>query len=1757
MNKSYLIIALLSVCLLASVTLTAQTFIQIGSATTHNGAATDDPTPYGTYYKNFRQQYLYTASEIRAAGGRAGNITSLGFYIFSLNGITAVPSYTIRLKHTTQNVLSTTFETGTYTQVWRQLTYAPTNTAWVIHTLDTPFAWDGTSNLLIDIVTTMAAIRAENASVNYTATSIFNYSSLRFQSNIEAAINATTGVRSLLRANLKMVIYSPPEPADYVGPGNGGTAFCNTSLRWSPNGGPITGYKLYLGTDGEGTSTPTNIVNGTNLGNVTSYSPSPWLPVNATYYWKIVPFNSSGDAPGCPIWSFTTVPLSGNINVGLGSPLSTLTSAIELLNFSGVAASGVNFKLADQNFAEITPAITASGTEAGRIVFEPITESANPLLNLTSVTGASYGIKLDGADYVTIDDIDVTGPNTIQYGYWLTGGATHNNIQNCTISLRYNASPENSAIYSFGANDYCLYAGNIIDSDTYYDIRLDGDSVNNNSHNMITGNYIPGAGRTAIQLKYTTDTDIAGNNITIMAGCTKDFQGIWVYDACNDIEIFSNIIAGTSTQLVYGIYISSGVCSVHHNTLNGLHSTFTDGVTGIRAQAGNAQIYSNYISNLDYTGTLAYRATGIYLGGINNDAFNNMIYGIGNPNGTISPQIYGIMAYSWAGSYICNNTIYLNAEGTVADFSSAGIFLGPSTDIHLQSNIVVNLSIPGSAGFTSALYSPSGTLSILGSETDKNIYYCGTPDATHLIGKFNSVDYSTLAEYKAAAGTVDQGSYTELTPFLSMTDPIDVHIDLTAYTIAEGNAIPQSWLASDIDGDPRNAETPDIGADEGEFLSADCDPTTALLPLDTTNALCNVTLNWNPATGYVTGYKLYLGTDGEGTSTPTNLVNGEILGNVTIYIPPSYLPVYATYYWMIVPYNPLYEAEGCPIWRFQAIPLSGTLYIGPGLDFLDFTTAISVLNFGGTYPGSGVTFKVDGMVFAETPPFITCSGTETGRIVFEASSGADNPVLSIAAGTRSYGFKLQGADYVTFDNIDVLGTNELTYGYLLTDAATHNIIQNCTITIPYNGATENCAVYSTGYNDDCSYLNNIINGNTFNGMVIEGGTSHTLNNLIQGNQFTQATRHAILLEYTTDTVVAQNQITIAPGNNLYFLGIHVLNTCAETEIWGNTITGTNAGPTEGMSLWGSCNVHNNDIINLQSTYDGYLYGINCWDGNKQINANRIYNLTRIVSTTYPTYGIFLNGGTNNYVSNNMISSLTNPYGTVAPQVEGMYISTSMPSFICNNTIDLYAPGTASNYSVVGMQLSLSAHFIMQNNIIVVYGLPGSSGFVSALYSSTGSISILSAGSDRNIYYGGTPDYRHFIAKFNGVSYPTLAEYKTAAATVDQGSYSEIPPIESESNLHLYYDPMNDTYVEGGGIPIAWLTQDYDGDARDTFTPDIGADEAHTNPYTPGAPVLLTPADSSTEFAPGTPLTWKANTSGGVPSGYAVHFGTSNPLPLVGTVEALSFLPTVAFGTTYSWYVTGANESGQTNSATWSFTTVDDPTIVSLPHSQNFDSVTAPVIPYGWVGYKSIPSMTISTVSSTFQTSPNCIYMYNSNNTIGVLQLVSPLVTVPMHSFIVNFYARASANGQTIKVGTTDLADGSGAFTEIASLSLTTSFAQYSVPFAGYSGPDQYICFQHGMGVAMRVIYLDTVYLEEAQIAAPQNVRAVYSGGVCSLQWDTVEGAVAYMVYGSLDPYADPPWSYIGTVAAPETEYPLTITEPFRFYYVTAWNGARR
>ena len=111
---------------------------------TIGGGGTTFYFPFLTYYQDSRSTVLYTAAELK--GGRRIGALALN--------VTTPPSgtltrWTIRMKHTAQSTVASTFDNTGWTTVYQRNESIPA-TGWATFTFTTPFDYNGTDNLLID-----------------------------------------------------------------------------------------------------------------------------------------------------------------------------------------------------------------------------------------------------------------------------------------------------------------------------------------------------------------------------------------------------------------------------------------------------------------------------------------------------------------------------------------------------------------------------------------------------------------------------------------------------------------------------------------------------------------------------------------------------------------------------------------------------------------------------------------------------------------------------------------------------------------------------------------------------------------------------------------------------------------------------------------------------------------------------------------------------------------------------------------------------------------------------------------------------------------------------------------------------------------------------------------------------------------------------------------------------------------------------------------------------------------------------------------------------------------------------------------------------------------------------------------------------------------------------------------------------------------------------------------------------------------------
>jgi len=154
----------------------------------------------------------------------------------------------------------------------------------------------------------------------------------------------------------------------------------------------------------------------------------------------------------------------------------------------------------------------------------------------------------------------------------------------------------------------------------------------------------------------------------------------------------------------------------------------------------------------------------------------------------------------------------------------------------------------------------------------------------------------------------------------------------------------------------------------------------------------------------------------------------------------------------------------------------------------------------------------------------------------------------------------------------------------------------------------------------------------------------------------------------------------------------------------------------------------------------------------------------------------------------------------------------------------------------------------------------------------------------------------------------------------------------------------------------------------------------------------------------------------------------------------------------------------------------DPTMGVIPYNQNFDTVTAPVLPLDWQKI-TLGSATVTTVTNSPFSAPNCVLLNNSTSVQGPYLIAPPVpVTVPVNTLRVRFRAKA-ASGFSLNLGVMSNPLNPDSFTPVQNLMLASQWTEYMVDMRTYSGTGQYLAFRHNQGGNNRSIYIDNVVVE--------------------------------------------------------------------------------
>lgn len=197
----------LSTGILITALLSAQNFTDIGTGTLVNGG-NQYPAPYGNDWPGARHQMLIRADEMVAAGMIPGDIVSVAFNVVNPAGA-VLEGFTVSIGNTAASEMTEAWEQG-LTPVWGPLDHTDVG-GWNTHTFDTPFTWDGSSNIIVQ-----TCFRSQNTSTNaqmfQTATTWASTTARNTQNTNVCTANTGTLVTYDQRPNIRFGWVPDPDP---------------------------------------------------------------------------------------------------------------------------------------------------------------------------------------------------------------------------------------------------------------------------------------------------------------------------------------------------------------------------------------------------------------------------------------------------------------------------------------------------------------------------------------------------------------------------------------------------------------------------------------------------------------------------------------------------------------------------------------------------------------------------------------------------------------------------------------------------------------------------------------------------------------------------------------------------------------------------------------------------------------------------------------------------------------------------------------------------------------------------------------------------------------------------------------------------------------------------------------------------------------------------------------------------------------------------------------------------------------------------------------------------------------------------------------------------------------------------------------------------------------------------------------------------------------------------------------------------------
>lgn len=611
--------------------------------------ATGYPSPYNPNKKYVKEQYLYLAEDLIAAGHGAGPISSLAFYLDTILGSAGsmtFTDYTISIGTTTNTTFTANNNWQTVTPYYHAstLTMNNINKGWMTHVLDSVFLWDGHSNIVVQITRSINPAITQGARTRYTAAGS-NKVLYKNDNTSDMASFTGNGSRSANRPDIQFgfVDYGCEGPALPVYIAVTGVPPSDAALEWPLNydtltfsscgnididavvynrgTAPFNSFTVDYQIDNT-TGTYTGNINVPPAGynNITFAQPA--LNPGRHYLRAVISLVGDSVHTNDTIERIINVRFcTGTYTIGNGGLYPSFNVAIDTLLNAGIAGA-VDFSVLSGTYNEQIVLGAVPGTSpTNTVTFRSATDSAaDVVVRYATANGSNYVLSLDNAQYINFENITFrSAPSgNVTYGNVIDiNNSSQIHFTGDVIRVKGTINNANASCILIGDSVRALYITDCIIDSGYYSIKSKVTVPDSTNGIYISGDTIRNFWSQGIALRNVKDVYITKNYIRGGVNISgRALTGIFIAQHNGAVTIEQNnvVLYDTRDGAKRGLHLvnvraSNAIRSKVYNNMFAIHGTgggsnnfrttgiFIDSCENINVYFNTANVFSGTNSN--------------------------------------------------------------------------------------------------------------------------------------------------------------------------------------------------------------------------------------------------------------------------------------------------------------------------------------------------------------------------------------------------------------------------------------------------------------------------------------------------------------------------------------------------------------------------------------------------------------------------------------------------------------------------------------------------------------------------------------------------------------------------------------------------------------------------------------------------------------------------------------------------------------------------------------------------------------------------------------------------------------------------------------------------------------------------------------------------------------------------------------------------------------------------------------------------------